>query len=92
MTGGTETNPELTGLPYAISNLGSVNQGAQFSTPEVANCDIDLDNGFSHVHFRGVKNGTTAIALQSNGETHKSGVVFSNGAVLRGVGMYFTDS
>jgi len=83
------TNPEITGLPFPISNAANLEYGGYIPGFEVAGWTLTA--GYYYLYFRCVKATSYLQALQGNGSQHTSGVVWSSGNI-RFSGWYPTDS
>ena len=88
MSGGTISNPSLTGFPYTMTN----NSSAEYSYFHIIEpSSVGVSSGYKTVYFRMSKNTSTGLLLQSDGGGHNIGAFFQNGSNFRGSGFYIVD-
>ena len=88
MSGGSVTNPFLTGFPYPMTT----NAAAYYAYFDILEpSSVALSSGYNSCYFRMNNGASTALLLQSDGQGHNVGATFQNGTNFRGQGFYFTN-
>ena len=95
MTGGDDTDPYMTGLPFTSTNATSNSDYAGYLMIHEP-YQISGDSTRTYAYFRVGTNTTQAQMLSGGGDggeySHVGGITMGNGDHMRGSGFYFTDA